>query len=1184
MKSILNECLSKLNDYLLPFLIGLVVLFILPTILVQFIIYIIELRYKVILRFQLFKFHRLASIQLTKLNSVNANEKLIEIFIDGLWFSSCYLNRQVNDRILLCLSSLSITYYKKQDSLIKQKSNDLLTFLAYFYLKYIGSLSIASLNLKYSKYQGKLNVTLENFRIESIQSKGIKPIINIEYSNFNLKLFDQRFQLNAQLSVKKTNLHLEINKIVLFKNDSISRIDLLDSVKFYLENTNCLFNANNKLINLDISYDKNYYLIDYFNNIEFSSLSKSNSSSFLKKIKVISIKNYQCIILNEQLTEKNKKIKLDEITLANDTSEKHILVKNLVYSSDQRDRNKFNILTKFYFFIGISESNHEFNVECEQLNSCFHFKFIKDIINSKLIKSLIDNSKANHVNKSITKSFNLKALNSYFHLNDDSTMIYSVGANNLVINKKDELKIDIKQPIIFKSTLASIKSKIFLNNLFEMMSINNNCLNNKNNHYWGNLMSLDRLQFKMTSDSLVIFTIGSLSIEYSIDNFNLLNHFIDYYKQIDRLNILVRNSSSKMSQVKFKLRSIDFFLLFKNKYLLNFRLNDLNYKLLDKSFNFRADSLTCVKYHLNDVNKISEYIQPVSYCFIEQTNKISNSVLLIEEIHLNRSFNIYYLVNKSIELTWSLETHYILYETIFEPLKALKTHRSSQELNKFKLLVELDILINLEFDYKQDSSKKSATDSFYLPTTTISDTCTRQAYSALDIQIVSIVLTNPYMSLTNQDELKVNFKEVSMFVNPSHCSEFFTDAELSSSESLLKQRLQNDSNKRQFLTIKSFEINKQNESNLLSYERLLLNTATKSNRLTLVNMEHLSLNFIFNYDFAKLIDHVLNVRKILHKIHNIITDKRNLMQPRPISSDLMVNIKRLQLTIEDDPFEIKLAYNYALMTDEYAESIKRRRALEQRRIIKEQSLEKEAIELLTIRESFIYQQRSNTMYSRNQKFKSQQQHQRAIRTELFCFSIENVEFYALCDLEWHGRQKCYEILRRIDKHSPQSPSMSQSANPSNCYLILWCRYINFSFDEWKFLFRDYTQPLLKLNRTNFFGHLVGAELEPAPRAKRDVKISIFQGKNLKDDESSDSISFSIERSMSPVKFYHDLCSKMSLFQIAYGPCWEGTMAQFNLALDKIIHPARDPSRPMPWWDKSRLYLHGNFTAQVQQVN
>lgn len=70
--------------------------------------------------------------------------------------------------------------------------------------------------------------------------------------------------------------------------------------------------------------------------------------------------------------------------------------------------------------------------------------------------------------------------------------------------------------------------------------------------------------------------------------------------------------------------------------------------------------------------------------------------------------------------------------------------------------------------------------------------------------------------------------------------------------------------------------------------------------------------------------------------------------------------------------------------------------------------------------------------------------------------------------------------------------------------------------------------------------------------------------------------------MSPFKFYHDLASKMNLFTFAYGPCWEGSMAQLNLSMDKIIHPARDPSKPMTWWDKTRIYLHGRFTSLVQQ--
>ena len=42
------------------------------------------------------------------------------------------------------------------------------------------------------------------------------------------------------------------------------------------------------------------------------------------------------------------------------------------------------------------------------------------------------------------------------------------------------------------------------------------------------------------------------------------------------------------------------------------------------------------------------------------------------------------------------------------------------------------------------------------------------------------------------------------------------------------------------------------------------------------------------------------------------------------------------------------------------------------------------------------------------------------------------------------------------------------------------------------------------------------------------------------------------------------------------------MAQTNISLDKILHPSRDPSRAMPWWDKSRLYLHGRLTIQAKQ--
>ena len=113
-----------------------------------------------------------------------------------------------------------------------------------------------------------------------------------------------------------------------------------------------------------------------------------------------------------------------------------------------------------------------------------------------------------------------------------------------------------------------------------------------------------------------------------------------------------------------------------------------------------------------------------------------------------------------------------------------------------------------------------------------------------------------------------------------------------------------------------------------------------------------------------------------------------------------------------------------------------------------------------------------------------------------------------------------------------------------------------------------------------FGKLLGSELQPSFRSTRQVRIGVCDDD---DAATSEATTFSVERSMSPFKFYHDLCAKMSTFTYAYGPCWEGCMAQLNLSLDKLVHPARDPSRPMPWWDKSRLYLRGRLTCAAKQA-
>lgn len=63
---------------------------------------------------------------------------------------------------------------------------------------------------------------------------------------------------------------------------------------------------------------------------------------------------------------------------------------------------------------------------------------------------------------------------------------------------------------------------------------------------------------------------------------------------------------------------------------------------------------------------------------------------------------------------------------------------------------------------------------------------------------------------------------------------------------------------------------------------------------------------------------------------------------------------------------------------------------------------------------------------------------------------------------------------------------------------------------------------------HLFGHLCGAEQVSPPRAKRDVEINI-------------GVPFgthTIQRSLLPLKFYHDFDCDWDLCRYAFGPCWE----------------------------------------------
>lgn len=188
------------------------------------------------------------------------------------------------------------------------------------------------------------------------------------------------------------------------------------------------------------------------------------------------------------------------------------------------------------------------------------------------------------------------------------------------------------------------------------------------------------------------------------------------------------------------------------------------------------------------------------------------------------------------------------------------------------------------------------------------------------------------------------------------------------------------------------------------------------------------------------------------------------------------------------------------------------------------------------------------------------------RTRLFAWSMIDIEILALADPSIDGTENAIKALREMDAETPW-PEDGLEFN------TLWVRGISLKCAEWKLQLRDFPQPLLLVESLSVWGRLAGAEALAPSRARRTVRIEI--GTPWED--------IVIERGMTSLKYYHDLNWDIDKFRYAFGPCWEPVIAQCNLSFEKIIHPSRDPSPPLPFWDKMRLALHGRLTLCVKQL-
>ena len=202
-----------------------------------------------------------------------------------------------------------------------------------------------------------------------------------------------------------------------------------------------------------------------------------------------------------------------------------------------------------------------------------------------------------------------------------------------------------------------------------------------------------------------------------------------------------------------------------------------------------------------------------------------------------------------------------------------------------------------------------------------------------------------------------------------------------------------------------------------------------------------------------------------------------------------------------------------------------------------------------------YIKRSRMLYEENQK-----------RTQLFTIKAENFNLQLVSDTAYNTYNKMVHIMRALDCYSPFPEDLKFST--------IWCKQIYCNIGQVLVSLRDFNQPMLSAKMIYLKGILLGAEQEASARALRTCDIDM--GPNFS--------KIKIERSMTTLKFYHDITSKISSIIYTHGACWEPILQQVNLSFENIFKPSSDPSPSLTWWDRMRFLFHGNLHIVSDRIS
>ncbi|CAL8115614.1 unnamed protein product [Orchesella dallaii] len=336
------------------------------------------------------------------------------------------------------------------------------------------------------------------------------------------------------------------------------------------------------------------------------------------------------------------------------------------------------------------------------------------------------------------------------------------------------------------------------------------------------------------------------------------------------------------------------------------------------------------------------------------------------------------------------------------------------------------------------------------------------------------------------------------------------------------------------------------------------NLSKKKNLSWRVEIEKVNFTFPYGFNFAAAFqEEFITCTRWIRKLNA----KPNTTTPT-LWSDLSIKLRDVRIEVGDDPFEVKLRDNYELLEDEYFESVKRLQVLETKinqlyktNLLMSSSKIDELRTQLKERSSNIYIQRSKKLYESH-----------PMRSHLLLWELHDVHIVALADPTMFGKEKITEILQELD---PDSPWPAESLD----FNTLWCRAVRFDVAKWRVQLRDFPQPLMDSRQIHFWGKLAAGEVIATKRSKRTCEIEIGGPYGVD----------SIERSLTSLKWYYDLNCDIESLSVAFGPCWEPVIAQCNLSFDNIFPPSKDPSKPLPFWDKIRLMLHGRLYIAVNTL-